>query len=69
MGWWKLEAAADAAHLSYIGGDRIPEGDLSFYSPPRAAIVWDAWGRATRIDFDENGTPKPPPPKEKRKTP
>ncbi|MEL6349959.1 MAG: hypothetical protein AAFV53_43050, partial [Myxococcota bacterium] len=54
MGWWHLEAEG-ATHLSYIGGERMDGPSLTFTTPPRAAVAWDEYGRATRVNFDQNG--------------
>ena len=56
LGWWRLSAPG-AAHISYVGGERLEEGGLMFSRPPRAGIAWDAWGRAARTGYDPSGMP------------
>jgi hypothetical protein len=51
LGWWRLQAPG-AVHIAYVGGERLDEGGLVFSSPPRAAVAWDGWGRAARVEFD-----------------
>ena len=59
LGWWRLDAPG-ATHIAYVGGERLADGGLTFVQPPRAAVAWDAWGRAARVEFDEQGNPLPP---------
>lgn len=58
LGWWALEAP-DAVHISYVGGERIPDAGLRFYAPPRKGVAWGPLGRAAVIEFDAAGQPKP----------
>lgn len=58
LGWWRLEAPG-AVHIAYVGGTRMEQSGLSFTTPPRAAVAWDAWGRAARVEFDAEGQPLP----------
>ncbi|MFT5683832.1 MAG: hypothetical protein ACI8RZ_004764 [Myxococcota bacterium] len=50
LGWWRLSAPG-AAHIAYVGGERLSAGGLVFSHPPRAGVAWDAWGRAARVEY------------------
>lgn len=50
MGWWALEAP-EAVHVAYVGGERIPDAGLRFYTPPRKGVAWGPLGRAVVVDF------------------
>ncbi len=54
---WTVDAP-DALHVSWVGGRLSPTlpGPV-FTRPPRRVVVWDALGRATAQDFDEQGLP------------
>ncbi len=66
LGWWRLEAPG-AAHIAYVGGERVPgSAGLVFSVPPRAGVAWDGWGRASRVEYSAAGLPltaatQPPP--------
>ena len=56
LGWWRLDAPS-ATHIAYVGGERLDSGGLTFTAPPRAAVAWDGWGRASRVEYDADGRP------------
>jgi hypothetical protein len=55
--------AADATHVSYVGGRLSPQGPgLRFSQPPSQVITWGPLGRATVQAFDADGAPVEAPP-------
>jgi len=55
-GVWTVQAPTNAVHTAFEGGRLARHQGLTFTSPPRALIVWDKWGRATRSEMQAAGT-------------
>jgi hypothetical protein len=55
---WSLSVPPDTM-VRYEGGELGPGPGIRFSSPPRAVVVYDTHGRATRQAFDTLGLPIP----------
>ncbi len=53
-GIWTVQTPEGTIHTTFEGGRLARHQGLTFTAPPRAVIVWDEWGRATRQEIDVN---------------
>jgi len=58
-GTWRIIAPPDAAQIAFEGGRLVPDLGLGFSEPPTAVIVWDSFGRSTRMEVPPVPLPEP----------
>ena len=52
-GTWTVQSPEGTVHTTFEGGRLARHQGMVFTTPPRALIVWDSWGRATRTEFSD----------------
>jgi hypothetical protein len=57
--FWTVQTGPEIAHIAFEGGRLARHKGLRFTQPPRALIVWDKWGRATRSTRQSTDEPTP----------